>query len=430
MADQQNGPPKFGRSVATLMTGTVIAQALPLLITPILTRIYTPEQFGTLALYLAVVFILVSLATLRFELAIIMPESDEDGFAVFLIACLTAAIFCLLTAAIIAVFQTPIVRLLGDEHLATLLYLVPFSVFFLALFSATNFWNNRQTSYGLMAQTKVVQSAGTATGQATIPSLAKTESGLVYGSLLGYAAAVAFVTKKNWSAYRALWSTFQPAHLIANAKRYKNYPLYSTWGSLADKVSLQLPVFVIVRSFSTHLTGVYMLTMRALSVPAMMIGEAIGKVLLQRLAQMQRESPELMFRYVFGLFWKLLLLTVPGILVLVYCGEPIFTIVFGEQWTSAGRFAGILVIPAALRFAVSPLSMVLALDHNIRLGTLWQLIYLTTIIPTLWFASSYSFDRFLWIFVGHEIVLYLLYLMFILHGSRQRPADEVVPCVD
>jgi O-antigen/teichoic acid export membrane protein len=95
-------------------------------------------------------------------------------------------------------------------------------------------------------------------------------------------------------------------------------------------------------------------------------------------------------------------------------GEDLFVIVFGESWRVAGEMAAILVVAVAIRFAVSPLSSVLALDHNVKIGVLWQFIYLITITTTLFYFSSFSIASLLYAFVVHEVLLYLLYLLLIL----------------
>ena len=77
----------------------------------------------------------------------------------------------------------------------------------------------------------------------------------------------------------------------------------------------------------------------------------------------------------------------------------------------------ILVVAAGIRFAVSPLSLVLALDHNVKIGVLWQLIYLITITKTLFYLISFSIISLLCAFAVHEVLLYLLYFLFILKSS-------------
>ena len=74
---------EFSKNVLTLMTGTTIAQAIPIAISPILTRIYTPEDFGVLALFVAITSIFGSIANGRYELAIMLPKKDENAINIF-----------------------------------------------------------------------------------------------------------------------------------------------------------------------------------------------------------------------------------------------------------------------------------------------------------------------------------------------------------
>ncbi|OOE38686.1 hypothetical protein BZG06_16120, partial [Salinivibrio kushneri] len=104
--------------------------------------------------------------------------------------------------------------------------------------------------------------------------------------------------------------------------------------------------------------------------------------------------------------------------ILIFWGEGLFSFVFGSEWSQAGNFAGYLVIAVAIRFAVSPLSAVLGLEKNIKLGVCWQVLYLFTISVTLYLCSSLSIEHFFIGFVIHEVVLYLIYFSLILKGSK------------
>ena len=101
----------------------------------------------------------------------------------------------------------------------------------------------------------------------------------------------------------------------------------------------------------------------------------------------------------------------------------IFAFVFGEQWREAGAMASIFVFSIAIRFAVSPLSMVLTLEHNVRLGVIWQWIYLVTISSILFVFSSLPINELIIALVAHDVVLYSLYFFFILKGSESLVAN-------
>ena len=77
---------EFFNNVFILSSGTALAQLIPVMIAPILSRIYSPEEFGRLALYLAIIQILGSLSTGRYELAILLPKEEKRGVQLTLIS--------------------------------------------------------------------------------------------------------------------------------------------------------------------------------------------------------------------------------------------------------------------------------------------------------------------------------------------------------
>ena len=69
----------FLRDALTISIGTVLAQLIPLVLYPILARIYTPEDFGLLAIILAVIPILTIIYTGMYEGGILISESKTKG---------------------------------------------------------------------------------------------------------------------------------------------------------------------------------------------------------------------------------------------------------------------------------------------------------------------------------------------------------------
>ena len=89
---------EFSRNVLTLMTGTTIAQAIPIAISPILTRIYTPEEFGIFALYMAFISIGAAIVTGKYEMAILLPKRNEYAkylvvISIFLTTCFSILLY-------------------------------------------------------------------------------------------------------------------------------------------------------------------------------------------------------------------------------------------------------------------------------------------------------------------------------------------------
>jgi|688.fasta_scaffold121132_2 O-antigen/teichoic acid export membrane protein len=405
---------EFNSNVLTLMTGNIIAQAIPIAITPILTRLYTPKDFGVLALFLAITSIIVVIASLRYELAIVQPHSDKDAAALVVLSATIATVISLLFLVVIHVFNRKLQLWLDSQEVGPWLYLVPACVFIQGLYQPLNYWHTRKKLFKSIGINKVNQAASTAAVQVSAGLGAIGSAGLILGNILGQLIALLTLIKKSSGDYKKNFRKVKYAQIKLNAIHYQKLAKYSTFGSLADNTSLQMPILVISKFYDMMQTGMFSLTFRVLSLPTSLLSNALSQVLFQKVSKMHHDSPSKIKAVILKLFFILLVIMIPFIGFIGLFGEDLFVIVFGESWRVAGEMAAILVVAVAIRFAVSPLSSVLALDHNVKIGVLWQFIYLITITTTLFYFSSFSIDSLLYAFVVHEVLLYLLYLLLIL----------------
>ena len=195
-------------------------------------------------------------------------------------------------------------------------------------------------------------------------------------------------------------------------------PQYSAFGVLADNISLNMPILVITTLSHVSVVGFFGLAIKVLGLPMSLISQSLSSVLFQRVAQLHHHNPHQIKILIIKIFLILNFITIPFVGFIWFFGEDLFAFIFGEPWREAGVIASTLVFAVAIRFVVSPLSAVLVLDRNIKLGTLWQFIYFATITVTLYIVSSWPFNNFLIAFIIHEIILYLLYFAFILKASK------------
>ena len=407
----------FNRNILTLMTGTTIAQAIPIAISPILTRIYTPDDFGLLALFISVTSVLSVIATMRYELAIVQPSDEEDAFSLVVLSSVIAFFMSVLVFLLIYIFKEEIVATLGNQEIEAWLYFIPFTMFLAGLYQTLTFWNVRKECYTAVAKSKVAQGFTTATVQVGFKFLTSSGS-LILGYILGVFASCMFLLKRMVKATPTKNGFIKKENIFKNAKRYRKLPIYSTFGALSDSTSLQMPVFIISKFFDMSVTGMYSLTFKVLTLPVAIMSQALTQVLFQKVARLYNTDPEKVQFLILKIFIVLLSLMVPFVAFIWVFGVDLFAFVFGEPWREAGEMASILVFASAIRFSVGPLSGILALEHNIKLGVTWQVIYLVTISTTLYYFSSWPINNFLIAFVLHEIILYILYFHFILKGAK------------
>ncbi|MGL6620298.1 lipopolysaccharide biosynthesis protein [Aeromonas veronii] len=406
----------FFRNVLTLMLGTVISQAIPVAIIPILTRVFTPEDFGLLALYSAFVSILGGVAAGRYDIAIMLPKDDEDARILLQVSVLVVTLTSLIISIPIFLWKDEIARFLGNEKIAIWLYLVPISVFFTGAYQALTYWNNRHRKFKNTAISRVNQSFFQGVAQTSLGSM-QLVGGLIWGQFIGIFSGLVYLLKKD-KTDKKIFKKTEISLIKEQVKKYHKYPKYGVLGALCDASAVQMPVLMLTKFYSSSLTGMFSLTFRVLNMPTSIISSAIAQVLFQKVVEISHTEPEKLNKYIIKMFVLLFVIYLPAVPILFIWGEPLFSLIFGQEWGQAGLYAGYLVVAVAIRFAVSPLSAVLGLEENIRMGVFWQLLYLCTITMTLYTCSSLSVEKFFIAFVMHEIVLYLIYLVLILKGTK------------
>lgn len=408
---------EFAKNVLTLMTGTVLAQAVPIAIIPILTRIFTPEDFGLLALYGAFVSILGVVATGRYEIAIMLPKDDEDARVLLQVSAMVALCISIFISIPLFIWNMEIASFLGNEAIAHWVYLIPISVLLTGIYQALTHWNNRQKKFMNTAVSRVNRSLYQGGAQTGL-GFAGVSSGLIWGQFIGITSSTTYLLIKDRS-YKKILQKTDVDELKLQMKKYQRFPKYGVIGGLCDASGAQMPILMLTKFYSDTITGMFSLTFRVLNMPTAIISSAIAQVLFQKIVEISHTAPEKLNGYIIKIFFFLFLLCLPGVPILFIWGDSLFAFVFGEEWRQAGVYAGYLVIAVAIRFAVSPLSAVLGLEKNITKGVFWQVLYLFTIIPTLYFCSTLTVEKFLLAFVIHEVILYSIYMVLILKGTKE-----------
>jgi O-antigen/teichoic acid export membrane protein len=180
---------EFSRNILTLMTGTIIAQAIPIAISPILTRIYRPEDFGLYAIFVAIITILGSVASGRYELAIMLPKKDEDAINIFALGILITVGMTAFITILVVVLNDFIVSLLNNQEIGFWLYFIPVSVFFVGCFNLLNVFNNRCENYIDIKNSQILKSTTSVIVQLLVGLIKQGVTGLISGQILSQAIA-------------------------------------------------------------------------------------------------------------------------------------------------------------------------------------------------------------------------------------------------
>ncbi len=404
---------KFSRNIITLVTGTAMAQAIPLALSPILTRLYTPDDFGILATYMSLAAVVTVIVSLKYDIAIIIPEKDEDSANITVLSILIAFIISTLIFLVVFFFNLELSSFLTDNKedartLSNWLYFIPASVLFMGVFNAMSFWFNRKTLYKRMAASKVINTTGMTGVQIGSGALGFTPIGLLLGFISGRIFSVLYLIYKFKRDKDSVFSKITKSGMLALMKRYKRFPYFTLPAEFINVVSNQLPIFVIGKYFGGGILGNYSLMERVLNAPISLLGRSVLDVFKQRASEDYARDGNCKDIFV-KTFKTLVLLSIIPTILLFFISPFIFGIIFGKEWIMAGEFAQIFSILFFFKFTASPLSYMFNIAEKQHYDMFWQIGLLTFAVISFTIGIYYNDIKIALIsFVTSYSLLYIL----------------------
>lgn len=347
----------FVKSVGVLVGGTAFAQALTVLVLPLLTRLYTPEDFSILAVYTAILGIVTVAACLRLEIAIPLPEHDRDAANLLALALSSSALVGVLLVVVVWLFPGQIVLLVCQPKLRPYLWLLPVGVWLGSSYATLQSWATRKKRFSEVARTRMTQAVSGSGLQVALGWAAMAPLGLLVGHMISSGAGIfglmLDIIKKDHASLHSInrhdmWKMFH---------RFDRFPKYSTFDSLANGFGMQLPIIVIAASTIGAEAGFLLLAIRTMQAPMGLIGGAVAQVYLSR-------APEELRSGNLGHFSGEVLrgLTKTGVGPLLFVGivaPAVFSLLFGVRWARAGELVLWMTPWFIFQFIASPISMIM-----------------------------------------------------------------------
>ena len=356
MSGQKHQRGSFALDALKLMSGSTLAQIITILAAPILTRLYGPAAFGVLGLFVATTRILIQVSGLRYELAIMLPEREEEAVNVAGLALSLVLITSVLLVPLTMLAGKPLAMRLHAAELIPYLWLIPISVFFAGEALVLNYWHSRQRHFGRISLSRLAQSA-TAVGVQLGAGYAETPSGggLINGVIAGQATAALALAGAAWHAQGGYFR--QHLHLdamLAALKRYRKFPRYNVLATMMNSLSWQLPAFFLSYFFTATEVGFFALGNRVVELPMRIVGASIAQVFFPRASEAHHQGhlPEM----VTATFRALVTLSFFPLMLLTFIAPELFEVVFGAQWHEAGVYTQILAPWIFFWFISSPMS--------------------------------------------------------------------------
>lgn len=339
----------FASNIASLARGGIFAQMVSLAAMPLITRLYSTHDYGVFAAVSSAVLIVGPIATLRFNSALLVVSSETRAGYLFGLSLLASVVVSIVTLLVVALLTTV------NDHLGIggWIFVIPLAVLLVGLMQSLQSLTLRRKRFGAAAFGQICESLvdrGCALTSAYV--VGSTIGGLLFGRALGLAGnCIWLLASLKGTAVFNVWArNFRIRLLQRIAVRYRRFPLVSSWAFIANGAARESPTLLLAAVFGVVPAGFYALGLRVLNVPLLAIGDSVAKVTLSRVREIRAESDRLQ-KLMLELFGLVFYLVGPVVVIMLFHGESLFALVFGETWREAGMYAAVLAPSVLLMLA-------------------------------------------------------------------------------
>lgn len=326
------------KRVLTLVSGTIGGQIITIASMVILTRLYSPEDFGVYSSFSSLASILIPISTLCLTLSIFLEEKDENINKIYSLVSYLSIFSLFFLYFIICLIKyilnvdIEIIKNLGD-----LIYLIPICVFAGAL---------QQNIYQLsLKKERFYNISKSNIYSALISNLYKIITGffsfpgvnLIIGYILMYIYQFFYLSysgKKNQFSLNKTDAKFL-------LYKYKDLVFFRTPQVFINTLSEFLPIYFLITYYGAAQAGFYSLARSVLAAPSGLIGKAITDAFLPKFSEYKIKEKNINTLLLKSLFVTLFFSIIAYIPFIIF-GEYIFSIIFGSRWKEAGILSSVM----------------------------------------------------------------------------------------
>lgn len=385
-----DGTSSVFRGMLTLALGSGSARIISVVTIPVLSRIYTPDDYGVLSVFTALAAIMAPLLTMRYVIALPLPRTD--GMAVNLLALCVGLMLSmsLLFGGLLWAFGPTLLALLSMEALLPYRWLVVLCFMGTAIYEMTTTWATRRRAYKYVAQTQFTQSASGALTKIGLGLLSVKPLGLLLGQTISFVAGAGSLIRRFWPDIRAKAHTISWTNIRRAMRSYWKYPVYRLPAQFLQDFSMRSPMLFVAARFDAATTGQFGMAVMSLSIPMNLIGQTLGRAFLAEIAAAGRSNPAQVEYLTYGVLKRM----VPVALLIgagIYFLSPwAFVTFLGAQWDLAGHLGAAMSFYIMTQLMSSPLLHILSvLDRN---GVYLMFNTSRFCLVLLVFAASQYFD--------------------------------------
>lgn len=405
----------FFASISLLALGSILAQIVCFFLLPLITRIYSPEEFAIFTYILSVAAIFMGIINCRYDLIIVKVRTDKEVFSL------------IKGALIIGILGSFFISLIGGFFFLKKNGFQWYHSFYLLLFllsyaiiNVLSAYNNRLQEYKILSSVNVIRPVSQNVGALLLGFLHLGANGLLLSYIIGQLLGISKQNQSLKGKWNVIWK-MPNAIVCSNLKEHKSQLYFSTPAQLVNSLSYSSLAIIIEALFGLSVLGFYSLSVRLLGLPLSVISGNVSKVFYERAAR-EYEVDGSYQKTLKKTLVFLLLLAIPMVLSMMtfipsFCGYFL-----GETWKTAGDYMFVLAPMFGIRFIVSALSPALIIVNRQKKEFYLQMIFVLFVILSFLLNQVFGGDIncFLTLISFFFSGAYILYFVEIVRYSLKR----------
>ena len=341
------------KGIAILGSGAAISQVLGIIFVPIITRIYPPEIYGTLAVFGSLLSILIVGGALRYEITIPLPEKDDDAEYLFILSLFIVGIFTIILFVILTIWGDYLAGIFHFEFIKPYYWLFCIAFFGISLYDMLMYWALRSKDYFRITQTRITQGICGSVSKIILGLLSFGSFGLILGEIINRIVGIGTLGR---TILPKIWLSLHDVDfhkLRSLAYQYRRFPVFSFPAGFINEIALQAPTLFLSTIFGFQTVGLFALSISILALPLSFISGSISHVYTAESSELFRHKSEETLTLYLNTTKKLFMFGAPIIMTGAIISPILFPIVFGSAWKDAGMFVLPLSFYLVAQFVVS-----------------------------------------------------------------------------
>ncbi len=410
------GASKLRHNFLAVLQANVLAQVVALAVAPVLSRLYTPSDFGTIAIFVAAFQLIAAISTARLDWSIPNTDTKRQAVSLFSTGFIALCVVCVSTAAVFAIKPPLLDHWSGFTTLGSLIWLLPVTVFGFGLNQLLQGWFVRENNLVPVSRMAVAQSLGNASVSVFLGMLHVGVVGLVLATVVGAWLGIGMMIRRAKGLFPTVF-TVSLQEICESSRRYWKEGCISSTVSLINAASAAAPVIMLAMFFSVQEVGWYSLMLRMAAAPVGVVGRALSQSFWARASELVRAKEFSALSALYLKIIRLLLLAAIPVSLACFAGPWYIGFIFGKEWDGAGHvlfaltpmLVGITVFSSTNHLIVFSRQDLQLIGDGFRLIAVIFSVYLAhlydwSFLTAVWLVSFSSLTAYVILFGIHRYV--------------------------